>query len=316
MYEKLKKWFKSKGGTKKHAALIGLAIALVLFDVGQLYYKEHGLGNHLNAETSVHFIDVGQGDSELIVSGDQAVLIDAGPTSAADTVVNYLKKQKISHLHAVIATHPHEDHIGGMAAVLANFKVDAVYMPNTTASTQAFERMMDMIETKNISVVTPKVNDGIMLDSGAYLQFLSPAPDKTFDNVNNYSLVTMLEAGRHKVLFMGDAEKEIEDALVHSEAVLTCDVLKVGHHGSKTSSTLEFLKRTKAKTAVISCGADNVYGFPDPETIQNLKDAGFTKIYNTAVDGTVVLKFETTEKNNEQTAEQSSEPSQKEENAA
>lgn len=292
--EKISNWFKRQGGTKKHAALIGMAIALVLFNIGQLYYKEHGLGNHLSAETSVHFIDVGQGDSELIVSGDQAVLIDAGPTSAADTVVNYLKKQNISHLTAVIATHPHEDHIGGLAAVLGNFQVDTVYMPNATASTQAFERMMDMIETKNIKVINPKVDTGIVLTSGAYLQFLSPDPDKTFDTVNNYSLVTMLEAGRQKVLFMGDAEKEIEENLLHSEAVLACDVLKVGHHGSSTSSTPEFLARIKAKTAVISCGADNDYGHPDLQTIENLKAAGFTKIYNTAVDGTVVLNFEMT----------------------
>lgn len=308
MLDKLKVWFEKKGGNKKHAALIGMAILLVIFNVGQLYYKEHGLGNTLSQATSVHFIDVGQGDSELIVSGEQAVLIDAGPTAAADTVVQYLKKQNITHLRAVIATHPHEDHIGGMAAVLANFEVDEVVMPDSVATTKAFERMMDMIETKNIEVIHPKVNTGIILDSGAYLQFLSPDPDKTFDNVNNYSIVTMLEAGRQKVLFMGDAEKEIEDALIHSEAVLTCDVLKVGHHGSKTSSTPEFLKRTKAKTAVISSGAGNDYGHPDPQTIQNLEDAGFTKIYNTAVDGTVVLDFEMTE--------QPSEPSQEEENAA
>ena len=143
MLDKLKVWFEKKGGNKKHAALIGMAILLVIFNVGQLYYKEHGLGNTLSQATSVHFIDVGQGDSELIVSGEQAVLIDAGPTAAADTVVQYLKKQNITHLRAVIATHPHEDHIGGMAAVLANFEVDEVVMPDSVATTKAFERQGD-----------------------------------------------------------------------------------------------------------------------------------------------------------------------------
>lgn len=304
MLKKFKRWFKRKGGNKKHAALIGMAIALVLFDVGQLYYKEHGLGNQLSADTSVHFIDVGQGDSELILSGDEAILIDAGPTSAANTVVEYLKKQKVTRLRAVIATHPHEDHIGGMGAVLGNFEVDEIYMPNTTASTKAFERMLDMVETKNIPVINPKVNTGIVLDSGAFLQFLSPNPDQKFDNTNNYSIVSMLEAGREKVLFTGDAEKEIETALVQSETVLTCDVLKVGHHGSRTSSSPDFLKRTKAHTAVISCATGNDYGHPHAQTLKNLEAAGFTKIYNTAVDQTVVLHFEMTEPQPESSQEE------------
>lgn len=307
MLEKFKNWFREKGGTKKHAALIGMAILLVIFNIGNLYYREHGLGNKLRQETTVHFIDVGQGDCALILSGEEAVLIDAGPTASADTVVQYLKKQNVTSLRAVIATHPHEDHIGGMGAVLGNFTVEELYMPDAVATTQAFSRMMDLAESQDIKTTTPDVNTGIILNSGAFLQFLSPDPEKTFDNVNNYSLVAMLEAGRQKVLFMGDAEAEIEEALMHSTAILTCDVLKVGHHGSKTSSTLDFLQRTKAKTAVISCGLDNDYGHPDPETLDKLSAAGFTKIYNTATDGTVVLDFEMTETQ--------SEPSQ-EENAA
>lgn len=287
-------WFRSKGGTKKHAFLIGLAIMLVAFNMGSLYYKEHGLGNRLTGHTEVHFIDVGQGDATLFLSGEQAVLIDAGPTSRADDVIAYLHEQDVTSLRAVIATHPHEDHIGGMAKVLASFDVEEVVMPSATATTNCYNNMMSIIESKNITVSLPEVNHGIILDTGAYFQFLSPAEDAEYDDLNNYSIVCMFEAGRSKVLMMGDAEAEIEQSLLQSTAVLTCDVIKVGHHGSSTSSTPDFLKRTHAETAIISCGADNEYGHPTQQTLDHLAAAGITDVRRTDEHGSIVLEFEMT----------------------
>lgn len=244
-------------------------------------------------DTSVHFIDVGQGDSELILSGSEAVLIDAGPTDAAQTVIDYLESQGVTRLRAVIATHPHEDHIGGMAKVLKTFDVDCIYVSNGKTTTRTYGNLLDAIESKQIETIVPTPGDVLTLSSGVTFTFLSPAPEEKFKELNNYSLVTRMTAGTHHVLFTGDAEKEIEASLLQSDFDLSCDVLKVGHHGSHSSSTLPFLQQLGASTAVISCAKDNSYGHPHKETLQNLQAAGITDIRRTDELGTIVLTFPT-----------------------
>lgn len=237
---------------------------------------------------SAHFIDVGQGDSTLLQLGSDYVLIDAGPTDSGDSVVSYLKEQGVKRLRAVIATHPHEDHIGGMAAVLAAFPADAFYMPDKTTNTKAFSRMLDAIEKQKLRPSIPTPGDKLTF-SGVTLTFLSPSPKASFDNLNNYSLVTMVNTGTERALFAGDAEKEIERALVAQNAALTCDLYKVSHHGSNTSSSADFLKAMSPRIAVISCGKDNSYGHPHDSVVARLTEAGIDQIFNTAEDGTVVL---------------------------
>lgn len=237
---------------------------------------------------AAHFIDVGQGDSELLQLGSDYVLIDAGPTDAGDKVVSYLKQQGVTRLRAIIATHPHEDHIGGMAAVLAAFPVDSFYMPNKTTNTKVFSKMLDGIEKQGIKPTIPTPGDKLTV-SGVTLTFLSPKPKASFDNLNNYSLVAMVDTGSERALFAGDAEKEIESALLAQKIDLSCDLYKVSHHGSSTSSTAAFLKAMSPRIAVISCGKDNSYGHPHKSVLTRLSQAGVEKIYNTAESGTVVL---------------------------
>ncbi len=278
--------------------LLLIVFAGILAGANMLYSS---VQNHLFAsstaattvsqDTTVHFIDVGQGDSELIQSGEDAILIDGGPASSSKKLLAYLEQQGISHLSAVIATHPHEDHIGGLPTVLQRFSVDTIYMPNCTLTTATYGKLLSAIEDNQVRTVLPSPGDVITLSTGATLQFLYPDPTATFEELNNYSLVSMLTAGTHRILFMGDAEAQAEQTLLSGGIPLACEVIKLGHHGSRSSSTLDFLQQVGAKTAIISCGADNTYGFPHAETLENLKNAGISDIRRTDEQGTIVMTF-------------------------
>ena len=139
----------------------------------------------LSAQTSVHFLDVGQGDATLFLSGEQAVLIDASTSDAGDTIVDYLDELGVDRLDAVIATHPHADHIGGMRQVLQSVPAGTIYLSNGVANTKTYEKLLDEIETQDIPVVVPEIGDVLTLDSGATFTFLSPDPDEDFDDLNN-----------------------------------------------------------------------------------------------------------------------------------
>ena len=247
--------------------------------------------DRLSGAASVHFLDVGQGDAALFVSGDQAVLIDASVSGASDTILDYLDSLGIDTLDAVIATHPHADHIGGMRAVIENVRTERVYMSSAVSTTQTYEKLLDEIDAQGIELIVPEIGDVLTLDSGAAFTFLSPDPAEEFDDLNNYSLVCMFEAGGTRVLMTGDAEAEIEEALLASGADLDCDILKLGHHGSSTSSTRAFLQAASPETAVISCAKENDYGHPHRETLEALAAAGIDDIRYT-FNGTVVIEIE------------------------
>ena len=282
----------AKKASKKNKPIYLLAAAaiVILGELFNIFFGFGGMTAPLKAETSVHFIDVGQGDAELILSGGEAVLIDAGPTAAGDTVVAYLKQQGVTKLRAAIATHPHEDHIGGMDKVLKAFPTEVLLLPDKTATTRCYERMLDADETTGAKVVVPKVDERIFFDSGAQLTFLSPSPEAVYSNTNNYSIVSLLSAGGKNVLFMGDAETEIEEALLRQGTDIRCDVLKVGHHGSSTSSSPDFVERAAPSIAVISCAKDNDYGHPHRETIELLNRLGI-ETHITADEGTYVYEI-------------------------
>ncbi len=275
-----------------------IVLAAVLAGANMVYsgvqsnlFSSSSAATAVSQDTTVHFIDVGQGDSELIQSGKDAILIDGGPASSSKKLLTYLEEQGISHLSAVIATHPHEDHIGGLSAVLQRFSVDTIYMPNCTQTTATYGKLLDAIEDNHVTAVVPIPGDVVTLSTGATLQFLYPDPTATFEELNNYSLVSMLTAGTHRILFTGDAEAQAEETLLSSGVSLSCEVVKIGHHGSRSSSTLAFLQQLGAKTAIISCAADNTYGFPHVETLENLKNAGIADVRRTDEQGTIVMTF-------------------------
>lgn len=270
---------------KKSILFLCIATLLVLCYELFLAFDWHTGPGAVQQDTTVHFIDVGQGDCSLIVSGADAVLIDAGLTATADQVTDYLRAAGVTHLTAAVATHPHEDHIGGMAAVLDAFQTDALYLPAKTAITPSYEAILDAAERTGTSVQVPIPGQSLSLDAQASLTFLAPDPDAVFESINNYSIIARLSADDLRVLFTGDAEAEAEQALLDSGADIACDVLKVGHHGSDTSSTDAFLDAAAPKIAVISCGKYNEYGHPHPETLGRLQAHG-AAIHITADTGT------------------------------
>lgn len=235
----------------------------------------------------VHFIDVGQADSILLRSpqGD-AILIDAGNNTDGDFLVNYLKKQGITKLAAVIATHPHADHIGGMDQIILNFPIEKFYMPKVspTPSTRTYEDVVQALVTKRLKIT--QVRPGMKLDiPGISGVFLGPI-ETEYDNYNDYSAILKVTYGSTSFLFTGDAESGAEKDLL-SKGNLQATVLKVGHHGSSTSTTNEFLKTVSPKYAVIPVGKDNTYGHPHAEVLSRLTSAGI-KIYRTDQSGTIV----------------------------
>ena len=243
----------------------------------------------LTLDTEVHFIDVGQGDAALLLSGGQAVLVDAGTVESAPSLVRYLEGIGVTELYAAIASHPHADHIGGMAQVLETFPVEHFYMGPETQNTSCYADMLEALEIQGIQPVVPSDGDVLSFGSGATVTFLGPADDVSADNLNNRSLIALFSTGAQRVLFMGDAESAAEQSLLAHHPDLSCDILKVGHHGAATSSSEEFLRTIHPSVAVISCGIDNDYGHPSDQTLQNLSLAGVDDVRITAEDSTVVL---------------------------
>ncbi|RXI44231.1 hypothetical protein DP145_11115 [Clostridium tetani] len=236
-------------------------------------------------DLKVHYIDVGQGDSILIQQDGHNMLIDAGPNSAETTVANYLKSQGITKLDYIVGTHPHEDHIGGLDKVIDSFEVGRVIMPKATHNTKAFKDVVNSINNKGIKITTPKVGDSYELGNARW-QILAPV-NASYGNLNNYSIVTKLQFGNNSFIFTGDAESLSEGEILQKQLDISSDVLKVGHHGSKTSTTKNFLNKVSPKYAVITVGKGNSYKHPNQEVLNRLK-AKNIKVYRTDENGTIV----------------------------
>lgn len=242
----------------------------------------------LDGEMQLHVIDVGQGDSTLIMSKDGIVLVDAGPGSAEDSLVEYLKDVGITTIDYAIFTHPDEDHIGGADVVINNFEVKNVIMPNATKTTKTFEKMIEAIEQSNANVI--EATSGASYTLGD-IAFRILAPNKaSYDATNNYSVVVKLTYGNNTFMLTGDAESESESEILAKYPVseLRADFLKVGHHGSSTSTSTAFLTAVSPSIASISCGEDNKYNHPHRETIEKLQGANI-KVYRTDLLSTIVF---------------------------
>ena len=275
---------------EKLRRILWIAAAVVLILNGALFAADSLSSRRtLTLNTEVHFVDVGQGDASLLLSGGEAVLIDAGTAQTGDALVRYLKSLGVTELYAAVASHPHADHIGGMTQVLNAFPVEHFYMGPETQNTTTYNNMLDALESQGIRPTIPAMGETLSFSSGATLTFVGPADDVPADSLNNRSLIALFSTGAQRVLFMGDAEAPAEQSLLAHHPDLSCDVLKVGHHGAATSSTEDFLRAIQPSTAVICCGADNDYGHPSEQTLQNLSLAGVDDVRITAEDGTVVL---------------------------
>lgn len=237
----------------------------------------------------VHYIDVGQGDSILVQVNNKNLLIDAGPKDSQDKLMDYLKSQRIQNLDYVITTHPHEDHIGGMAEIIKNFNIGKFYAPKVTSNTKTFQNMMSELKNKNLKVRVIKAGMGndINLGENTKVEVFSPVSEK-YSDLNDYSPIMKITYGKTSFLFTGDAGKLVEKEVLQKGYDVKADVLKLGHHGSTTSTGKDFLSRVNPKTGVISVGVNNDYGHPHKETLQLLQQANI-KVYRTDKDGTIVL---------------------------
>ncbi|AYE32961.1 MBL fold protein [Clostridium septicum] len=231
----------------------------------------------------VNYIDVGQGDSELIQISGKNILIDAGNND--DLAYNYLKNLGITKLDYVIATHPHSDHIGGMATIIDNFDIGTFYAPKVTATTRVFERMVTALNNKNVKIKVPKVGDTLNIGN-VTLEFLAPNSPK-YRKVNNYSIVTKLKYGNTSFIFTGDAESLSEGEILQKQLDISADVLKLGHHGSRTSTSKGFLNAVNPKYAIVSAGKGNDYGHPHEETIKKLNEKNI-QVFRTDISGTII----------------------------
>ncbi|MBR6754931.1 MAG: MBL fold metallo-hydrolase, partial [Clostridia bacterium] len=231
----------------------------------------------------VHFIDVGQADSALILCDGKAMLIDGGNTGDSSVLYTYLKKQNIKHLDYVIGTHAHEDHIGGIPGALNFATVGTAYSPVTDYDSKAFENFKKAVEKHKTSLIVPDVGTSFMLGS-AKCKVLAV---NTTDDTNNSSIVLRITYGKTSFIFTGDAEREVEQAIINREGNLESTVLKVGHHGSETSSSYVWLREVMPEYAVISVGKGNSYGHPHDELLSRLKDAG-VKTFRTDLQGDII----------------------------
>ena len=232
----------------------------------------------------VDFIDVGQGDSILIRQGDHAMLIDGGTSECKDDLLNFLKSENIQKFDYIVGTHPHEDHIGSLDDVINAYDFDTILFPKVTTTTKTFENLVNAVKNKNKKFTTPVSGNEYTLGD-AKCKILAPSSD-SYQSLNNYSIVIKLTYGENTFMFTGDAETLSETEMLNSFDDLTADVLKIGHHGSTTSTSKKFLNAVNPKYAVISVGKDNTYNHPTKTTMNKLEELKIP-VYRTDEKGTI-----------------------------
>ncbi len=238
-------------------------------------------------EATFTFIDVGQGDSTLIQFGEYDILVDAGEKAYGDDVVDTLKKAGVDDLEYLVATHPHSDHIGGINEVLDKVVVENFVMPDVEHTTQTYEKMLDKVIEKDINVIIPYQGENLVDVDGARVTVISPEISDD-DNLNNYSICLRVDFGNTRMILTGDAESKIEQMIIDSGIDINADIYQVGHHGSITSNSQEFVDAMMPQIAVISAGENNDYGHPHTEIVDRLSGVGAT-IYSTIDTSTITI---------------------------
>lgn len=239
------------------------------------------------SQLRVHFIDVGQGDSILIEADNRYMLIDAGERDKGTVVIDYLENIGVKKLDYVIATHPHSDHIGGLADVIKHFSIGKIIMPNAVHTSKTYENLLDIIADKGLKITKAVVGNKYDLADASFT-ILAPSGSE-YSSLNNYSVAIKLQNGNNSFVFTGDAEVQSENEMLKTGIDLDADVLKLGHHGSSTSNSDKFLDAVTPDMAVISVGEGNQYGHPDDEVLQAMKDRNI-KLYRTDEQGTIIIE--------------------------
>ncbi|XZL31828.1 ComEC/Rec2 family competence protein [Clostridium perfringens] len=241
-----------------------------------------------DSELIISYIDVGQGDAAYIKVNGNDILIDAGPRSNSKELLEQLKAKNIDDFELVIATHPHEDHIGGMVDVFKEYEVKAFYSPKITHTTKTYENLVKAVKDEGLK--TKELKGGMVIDLGEGAKFEVFTPQKSeYEELNDYSPIMKLSFGDTSYLFTGDAEKLAEEeALAKYKTSLDSDVIKFGHHGSSSSSSNAFIEAVSPKYGIISCAKDNKYGHPHRETLDIIKKYNI-KTFRTDTDGEIIL---------------------------
>ncbi|EOU2096423.1 MBL fold metallo-hydrolase, partial [Clostridium perfringens] len=241
-----------------------------------------------DSKLMISYMDVGQGDAAYIKVNGNDILIDAGPRSNSKELLEQLKAKNIDDFELVIATHPHEDHIGGMVDVFKEYEVKAFYSPKITHTTKTYENLVKAVKDEGLK--TKELKGGMVIDLGEGAKFEVFTPQKSeYEELNDYSPIMKLSFGDTSYLFTGDAEKLAEEeALAKYKTSLDSDVIKFGHHGSSSSSSNAFIEAVSPKYGIISCAKDNKYGHPHRETLDIIKKYNI-KTFRTDTDGEIIL---------------------------
>lgn len=273
----------AKKKMKNFKVIYGLVVAIFIIATALFGEKINSNETFAYGESVVvRYLDVGQADSILVQSEGINMLIDAGTNSSGQTVVKDLEDLGVTKIDYLIGTHPHEDHIGGMDDIIKNFDIGIIYMPKIQTNTKTFEDVLDAVSEKDLKITSPKKGDEFEV-GGARCEIMTDGIEDT-SNLNLSSIVIRMTYGTQSFLFMGDAEKENEETRQWPQTT----VLKVGHHGSSTSSSTQFLNEVQPQISVISVGKDNKYGHPTKTTINKLEKIK-TKIYRTDESGTITI---------------------------
>lgn len=234
-------------------------------------------------ELTVYYLDVGQADAAVLLCDGAVMMIDGGNSADSDFIYAWLKQHDIDHIDAMVCTHTHEDHVGGLSGALNYASVDVAYAPVQEAQTKVFENFVYYLDQQEVSITVPEAGDTFDL-GGAQVEILGPVEE--YSDTNDTSLVLRVTYGQTSFLFTGDMETTAEEDLLDAYWDLSADVLKVAHHGSDTSSSLEFLQAVDPDYAVISVGVGNDYGHPSPEVLERLEGLGLP-VYRTDELGTI-----------------------------
>ncbi len=276
-------------GKKGLRIIFSVLIAVIVAAVAMITEKAN-VEPVPDGEMFVDFVDVGQGDCTLIRTADAVILVDAGESGTADTVVSYLKEKGIEKIDCCIATHPHSDHIGALYRVFEEFNVDTVLLPDLPdeliPTTTAYEKFLDGLE--NVKNIIP-VGAGDTFDFGSMnVDILGPV--KEYDDLNHMSVVSKVTFGNTSIMLTGDTETPAETDMLKKKSIdYSADILKVGHHGSKTSTSEKWLEAVDPQFAVISCGLDNDYGHPHKNLVNRLEKFDI-EYYRTDLEGNVLFK--------------------------
>lgn len=264
---------------------LALSAVVLLFSLCSCDDLSFLAGNITDGKLVCHYLDIGQGDSIFIeLPNSKTMLIDSGENYHGAGIISYIKSTGHNRIDYLVGTHPHSDHIGSMAYIVRNFEIGEVYMPKVSTGSKVYEELLKALKNKKLTAKSGKAGVNIIDDSDKKLKADIIAPVKLDkENLNNSSVIIKMTFNRTSFLFTGDAEKA-ELASVKSD--MSADVLKVGHHGSSTSTTKDFLNKVNPKIAVISCGAGNDYGHPHKNTLKLLKQAD-CEVHRTDREGTV-----------------------------